>query len=34
VLYRQRADLQTAFPNPFAAGEGGYSQWLAREGLS
>ena len=33
VLYRQRADLQQAFPDPFAAGEGGYSQWLEREGL-
>jgi hypothetical protein len=33
VLYRQRADLQQAFPDPFAAGEGGYCQWLEREGL-
>jgi len=33
VLYRQRADLQAAFPDPFAAGEGGYAQWLEREGL-
>ncbi|THD60804.1 hypothetical protein, partial [Phenylobacterium sp.] len=33
VLYRQRADLQAAFPDPFAAGEGGYARWLEREGL-
>ena len=33
VLYRQRADLQTAFPDPFSSGEGGYAQWLEREGL-
>ncbi len=33
VLYRQRGDLQAAFPDPFAAGEGGYAQWLEREGL-
>jgi hypothetical protein len=33
VLYRQRADLQMAFPDPFAAGEGGYAEWLEREGL-
>jgi hypothetical protein len=33
VLYRQRADLQMAFPDPFSAGEGGYAQWLEREGL-
>jgi hypothetical protein len=33
VLYRQRADLQMAFPDPFAAGDGGYPQWLEREGL-
>ena len=33
VLYRQRGDLQAAFPDPFAAGEGSYAQWLEREGL-
>ncbi|HZZ68140.1 MAG TPA: hypothetical protein VFE18_08190 [Phenylobacterium sp.] len=33
VLYRQRTDLQMAFPDPFRAGEGGFSQWLEREGL-
>lgn len=28
VLYRQRADLQAAFPNPFAIGsDGGYRAW-------
>jgi hypothetical protein len=32
VLYRQRADLQAAFPNPFASGQGSYQQWLEREG--
>jgi hypothetical protein len=32
VLYRQRADLQAAFPNPFASGGGSYQQWLEREG--
>lgn len=32
VLYRQRADLQAAFPNPFAAGPGSYRQWLEHEG--
>lgn len=31
VLYRQRADLQSAFPDPFASGEGSYQQWLAHE---
>ena len=33
LLYRQRADLQAAFPDPFAAGEGGYGAWLEQEGL-
>lgn len=33
VLYRQRADLQTAFPDPFRSGEGSYSEWLGREGF-
>ncbi len=33
VLYRQRGDLQAAFPDPFAAGEDTYRQWLEREGL-
>ena len=32
VLYRQRTDLQSAYPDPFQAGPGSYSQWLAREG--
>ena len=32
VLYRQRGDLQAAFPNPFASGQGSYQQWLEREG--
>ncbi len=33
LLYRQRGDLQEAFPDPFRAGEGSYQQWLEREGL-
>ena len=33
VLYRERPDLQAAFPDPFQATEGGYRQWLEREGL-
>ena len=33
LLYRHRADLQTAFPNPFATGDGSFRQWLDREGL-
>ena len=33
VLYRQRDDLQAAFPDPFRAGGGGYRQWLERENL-
>lgn len=33
VLYRQRSDLQAAFPNPFRSDSGGYLAWLKREGL-
>jgi hypothetical protein len=33
VLYRQRADLQATFPDPFAGGEGGFLRWLEGEGL-
>jgi hypothetical protein len=33
VLYRQRADLQAAYPDPFAAGPGSYKQWLEQEGV-
>jgi hypothetical protein len=29
VLYRERADLQAAFPDPF---EGGYQAWWKAEG--
>lgn len=29
ALYRQRLDLQQAFPNPFATENGGYYQWFA-----
>ena len=34
VLYRERPDLQAAFPDPFQAHEGGYPRWLEREGLA
>lgn len=34
VLYRQRADLQAAFPDPFSTEGGGYRAWLAGEGLA
>ena len=33
VLYRQRGDLQAAFPDPFDADDGGYRGWLRAEGL-
>jgi hypothetical protein len=33
VLYRQRTDLQAAYPDPFAAGPGSYKQWLEQEGV-
>ena len=32
VLYRERADLQAAFPNPFSSGAGSYQEWLEHEG--
>lgn len=32
VLYRERGDLQAAFPDPFTAGRGSYRNWLATEG--
>jgi hypothetical protein len=32
VLYRQRADLQAAYPDPFATGPGSYRRWLETEG--
>lgn len=32
VLYRQRGDLQAAFPNPFAGGKGSFREWLELEG--
>lgn len=32
VLYRERADLQAAFPDPFAAGRGSFRNWLISEG--
>ncbi|ACG76899.1 conserved hypothetical protein [Phenylobacterium zucineum HLK1] len=32
VLYRQRGDLQAAYPNPFAAGPGSFREWLQTEG--
>jgi len=33
VLYRERGDLQAAFPDPFAAGPGSYLAWLTTEGF-
>jgi hypothetical protein len=33
VLYRERADLQAAFPNPFASGPGSFQEWLEHEGV-
>ncbi|MDP3749234.1 MAG: hypothetical protein Q8Q88_19535 [Phenylobacterium sp.] len=33
VLYRERTDLQAAFPDPFATGRGSYRSWLLSEGL-
>lgn len=32
VLYRERQDLQEAFPNPFASGRGSFQEWLEHEG--
>jgi hypothetical protein len=32
VLYRERVDLQQAFPNPFASGQGSFQAWLETEG--
>jgi hypothetical protein len=32
VLYRERPDLQAAFPDPFDTSEGGYRRWLIAEG--
>ena len=32
-LYRRRADLQTAFPDPFRTGPNTYHAWLVGEGL-
>jgi hypothetical protein len=29
VLYRDRPDLQAAFPDPFAGGPDGFQAWLA-----
>lgn len=31
VTYRQRGDLQEAYPDPFASGRGSYQQWFERE---
>ena len=32
VLYRERPDLQQAFPNPYASGRGSFQEWLEHEG--
>jgi len=34
LLYRHRGDLQAAFPDPYAVGEGSYLAWLEGEGLA
>lgn len=34
VLYRQRPDLQAAYPDPFRAGAGTYKAWLEQEGVA
>lgn len=34
VLYRNRADLQAAFPDPFAAGPGSFLDWVKAEGAA
>lgn len=31
LLYRERADLQAAYPDPYAAGPGSFRDWLATE---
>jgi hypothetical protein len=33
VLYRERGDLQAAFPDPFSVEGGGYLAWLKAEGM-
>ena len=33
LLYRQREDLQAAFPNPFTSGPGSYQEWFQHEGV-
>ncbi|WP_295219091.1 hypothetical protein [uncultured Brevundimonas sp.] len=34
VLYRHRKDLQKAFPNPYASGDGTLQSWLSNEGVA
>jgi hypothetical protein len=34
VLYRQRTDLQAAYPDPFKVGPGSYKAWLEHEGVA
>jgi hypothetical protein len=34
VLYRERGDLQAAFPDPFSTEGGGYRAWLKAEGVA
>lgn len=34
VLYRERGDLQAAFPDPFSTQGGGYRAWLKAEGVA
>lgn len=33
LLWRERADLRMAFPDPFDASEGGFLDWLRAQGL-
>jgi len=33
VLYRQRGDLQAAFPDPFRSGRGSYQEWYTHEAV-
>ena len=34
LLWRERADLRMAFPDPFDAAEGGFLDWLRAQGLA
>jgi hypothetical protein len=34
LIYRKRRDLRERFPDPFAAGEGTFAEWLAEQDCS